>query len=210
MIRLWRFPHSTNAERVAIALAHKGLPVESVVVDPADRSDVIRVSGQPLVPVIEDGPRVVFDSPVILRYLEERHPDPPLWPRDPARRAEVDVFVEWFNKVWKRPPNDIDAEMGKPSPDAAQIEAWGRWMTEAMDLFEGLLTGRDYLMGDRLTAADVTAWPFLKYALDGAERMRLEGDTERFHEILVRWMPLTDRHRRLADWIRRLEGLPKV
>jgi glutathione S-transferase len=210
VIRLWRFPHSTNAERVAIALAHKGLPVESVAVDPADRSEVIRVSGQPLVPVIQDGDRIVFDSPVILRYLEERHPEPPLWPREPARRAEVDVFVEWFNKVWKRPPNDIEAELGKPAPDRAQIDAWGRWMTGALDLFEALLTGRDYLMGDRLTAADVIAWPFLKYALGGRDRMAREGDTELFHEILVRWMPLTDGHRRLADWIRRLESLPKA
>jgi glutathione S-transferase len=122
----------------------------------------------------------------------------------------VDVFVDWFNKVWKRPPNDIDAEMDGAAPDWSRIEEWGGWMTGALDLFEALLTGRDYLMGDRLTAADVIAWPFLKYALGGRERMEREGDTERFHEILVRWMPLSDRHGRLTDWIRRLETLPRV
>ena len=51
MIRVWRIPFSTNVERVALALAHKGLAVEWVGVDPADRRrSVVAVSGQPLVP----------------------------------------------------------------------------------------------------------------------------------------------------------------
>src|SRR5918995_647977 len=82
VIRLWRAPWSTNVERVALALAYKQLEVESVMIDYADRSPVIEVSGQALVPVIEDGGTVVADSTAILRHLEERYPDPPLFPRD--------------------------------------------------------------------------------------------------------------------------------
>ena len=82
---------------MALALAHKGLEAESVVIDYSDRSPVERVSGQPLVPVIEDGGEVVADSVRILEWLERRHPEPPLFPADPARRAETDVFIEWFN-----------------------------------------------------------------------------------------------------------------
>jgi glutathione S-transferase len=96
LIRLYRAPWSTNVERVALALAHKGLEVESVVIDYSDRSPVERVSGQPLVPVIDADGEVVADSSRILRWLEERHPDPPLFPADPARRAEMGVFIEWF------------------------------------------------------------------------------------------------------------------
>ena len=40
MLRLYRIPHSTNVERIALALAHKGLEAESVWVDPADRREV--------------------------------------------------------------------------------------------------------------------------------------------------------------------------
>ena len=54
-LRLYRFPFSTNVERVALALAHKGLEVESVWVNPADRREVVRISGQELVPVLVDG-----------------------------------------------------------------------------------------------------------------------------------------------------------
>src|SRR5438105_2424187 len=52
MLRLYRIPHSTNVERVALALAHKGLEAESVWVDSADRAPVRKVSKQTLVPVL--------------------------------------------------------------------------------------------------------------------------------------------------------------
>ena len=161
MIRLYRFQFSTNAERVELALAHKGLAVESVQVDPKDRSEVRRVSGQDLVPVIVDNGKVVFDSMEIVRYLEERYPDKPLYPADAARRAEMLIFIDWFNRVWKRPPNEIEAEMGKASPDPARIARLGRAMTGALELFEEMLAGRDHLMGD-FSAADCCAFPFVK------------------------------------------------
>lgn len=132
MIRLYRFPLSTNVERVALALAHKGLRVESVVIDPDDRTLVRRVSGQGLVPVIEDGCRVVHDSMEIVRYLEEKYPEKPLYPREPGRRAEVLIFIDWFNRVWKRPPNEIEAEMGSPNQDEARIARLGKAMAEAL------------------------------------------------------------------------------
>ena len=121
MLRLYRFPFSTNVERVALALAHKGLDVDSVWVDPADRSEVVRISGQELVPVLVDGDRVVADSTAILQHLEEGFPERPLYPADPARRAEIRVFVDWFNQVWKRPPNLIVAEEAKEQPDRGRI-----------------------------------------------------------------------------------------
>ena len=77
-MRVYRIPFSTNVERVALALAHKGLPAEWVDVDPGDRSPVERVSGQPLVPVLDDDGKIVVDSMEIVRHLEERWPDPPL------------------------------------------------------------------------------------------------------------------------------------
>src|SRR5205814_1874048 len=113
VLGLYRIPHSTNVERVALALAHKGLEVESAWIDPADRSAVRKVSGQALVPVLVDGDEVVSDSTRILEHLEERHPHRPLYPEDQASRAEMEVFVDWFNRVWKVPPNAIAAELGK-------------------------------------------------------------------------------------------------
>ena len=204
MIRLFRAPFSTNVERVALALAHKGLEVESVVIDYADRSPVIEVSGQPLVPVIVDDGRVVANSTPILRYLEETRPDPPLFPRDRARRAEMDVFLEWFNEVWKAPPNAIEAELENPEPDCERIAALCGRMGAWLGLFEAMLDGRDYLFGE-FSAADCAAFPFLKYA-----RFRDPPDDELFHLILEEHQRLDDAHPRLAAWIDRVNERPRA
>jgi glutathione S-transferase len=203
--RLYRIPFSTNVERVALALAHKGVEVEYVDVPADDRSEVVRVSGQELVPVLVDGDRVLFDSPLVLAYVEERFPEPPLYPADPARRAEVQVFLDWFNQLWKRPPNLIAAEELKPEPDRGRIAELSRRIADALPVFESLLAGRDYLFGGELTVADVTAFPFLKYAV-----LWEEGDDERFHEILRETMQLDGRYPRLEAWIHRIDALPRA
>jgi glutathione S-transferase len=203
-VRIYRIPFSTNVERVALACAYKGVEVEWVDVDPADRSEVERVSGQRLVPVLVSGETVLFDSPVILEWLEAQVPDPPLYPREPARRAEVEIFLQWFNRLWKRPPNEIDAEEAKPAPDTQLIEKLGEEMRRAIPLFERLLDGREYLFGD-FGVADVTAFPFLKYAVFGLP----EGDDERFHAILVEHQPL-DKTSPLRAWAERVEARPRA
>ena len=89
-----------------------------MVISYADRSPVVEVSGQGLVPVIVDDAEVVADSTRILRYLDKRYPEPPLFPSDPSRRAKVDIFLEWFNEVWKRATNAMERELDpKAVPD---------------------------------------------------------------------------------------------
>lgn len=206
MIRLFGFPLSLNTERVALALAHKGLPTEVVVVDPADRSPVRRVSGQDLVPVIEEDGVVVHDSTEILRYLEQHHPELHLFPHERSRREEMEVFLDWFNGVWKRPPNLIFMEEEKAAPDPERITTWGRGMERSLDRFEALLSGRAYLMGDDFSAADCAAWPFLRYAV-----WREAEDPWRFHHILMEHLEARpDRHPALMEWIGRLAERPRV
>ena len=129
MPTLYRARFSTNVERVALAFAHKGLSAESVWIEYSDRSEVERVSGQDLVPVlVEDDGTVLVESMKIVRHLDRRHPERPLYPADPARREEMLVFIDWFNLVWKGRPNAIEAELGKSAPDAAEIERQSRLM----------------------------------------------------------------------------------
>jgi len=205
VLRLYRFPFSTNVERVALALAHKGLEVESVWVDPADRSEVVGISGQELVPVLVDGERFVADSTTILEYVEERFPERPLYPADRARRAELRLFVDWFNQVWKRPPNLIVAEEGKAEPDRERIAELEGMIAGALPLFDDLLAGRHFLFGDELSVADVAAFPFLKYAV-----LWEDGDPDRFHEVLRDAQRLDGRFPRLEAWIGRIDALPRA
>jgi glutathione S-transferase len=205
MLRLYRAPFSTNVERVALALAHKGLEVESVVISYEDRSPVVEASGQGLVPVLVDGDEVIPDSIRILRHLEDRWPDPPLFPRDAARRAELDVFLDWFNEVWKVAPNAIEAELERDRPDDARVAAQSARMRASLNRFETLLDGRDHLFGDDFSAADCAAFPFLKYA-----KLRDPEDDELFHRILEDNLRLDGGYPRLSAWIDRVNERPRA
>ena len=201
-VRLYRAEWSTNCERVGLALAHKGIEAQSVLIEYSNRGPVEAISGQGLVPVIEDAGEVIHDSVAIMRHLDRRTPDPPLFPAESSRRARVEVFVEWFERVYKAAPNGIEAELEKDTPDGELIERLGAEMTARLEVFEGLLNGDDYLLGP-LGVGDFLAYPFLKYALE-----RDPADTEPFHLILEEHQPLGDSHPNLVAWIERVGALP--
>jgi len=205
MLMLYRAPFSTNVERVALALAFKELEVESVVISYDDRSPVVKVSGQGLVPVLVDGDEVIPDSIRILRYLEEKWPDPPLFPRETARRAELAVFLDWFNEVWKLDPNMIEGELEGDDPDEERVALGAARMRASRDRFEAMLDGRDHLFGDDFSAADCAAFPFLKYG-----KRRDPDDDELFHRILEDNLRLEDSHPRLSAWIERVNERPRA
>jgi len=207
MMRIYTIEASTNVERVALALAHKGFTVDRVQVPYEDRTEVRRVSGQDLVPVLVDGDRVLCDSMEIVRYLEERYPEKPrLYPSDPARKAEVLVFIDWFNRVWKRPPNEITTELEKPTGavDRDRVAQLGKAMRDYLDLFEQMLIGREYLMGE-YGAADMAAFPFLKYAT-----LHPVNDPYLFHKVLVDTQQPGNDHARLVAWIARVDKRPRA
>ena len=205
MLRVHRIPFSTNVERVALAAGHKGLEVEWVDHDPGDRSRIRRLSGQDLVPILEIDGEVVVDSMRIVERIESLVPAPPLYPPQAAARARVEIFVEWFNEVWKGPPNAIEAELRSEEPDRGRVEELGQRMRSWLRVFEQLLAGDDYLFGPELGAADVCAFPFLKYA-----ELRDPEDTELFHRILEEHQPLGGSYPRLRAWIARVDAHPRA
>ena len=88
MLTLYDADRCPYCARVRIVLAEKGLEHETVVVDLDDRPAWI-YEKNPLgkVPVLEEDAFVLPESVVINEYLEERYPEPALWPADPAERA---------------------------------------------------------------------------------------------------------------------------
>jgi glutathione S-transferase len=200
-VRLYRAEWSTNCERVGLALAFKGIEAQSVLIEYSNRGPVESISGQGLVPVIEDAGEVINDSVAIIRHLERRTPEPALFPADPAARAGVDVFIEWFERVYKYGPNEIEAELAAAQPDRERIAALSAEMRDRLDLFDRLLAGRHHLFGE-FGAADCIAYPFLKYAAG-----RDPADDELFHLILDEHQPL-DGHPRLREWIERISARP--
>jgi maleylpyruvate isomerase len=205
VLRVHRIPFSTNVERVALAAAHKGLQVEWVDHDPADRSAIRALSGQDLVPVAEIDGEVVVDSMAIVDRLEELAPEPSLYPADASARAAAEAFVTWFDVVWKAPPNELADLIDARRADPDRVAELGGLLQMRLDVFEHRLAGGDFLFGDALTVADVCAFPFVKYAL-----LHDPDDTETFHRVLAEHQDLGEDHPRLRAWIERVDALPRA
>ena len=204
-MRLWQIPFSTNVERVALALAHKGLEAEPVLLDPADRSAVVELTGQDLVPVLEHDGELFWDSPRILAHLESAFPEPPLLPAERSRRQEILVFCDWFNRVWKAAPNRLaDLQSGVAGASGFEPDLAAE-LRGSLEIFEDLLDGRDFLFGSKMTLADVTAFPFLKYGW-----VHDPDDDEPFHNVLAEHLALDPKHVGLRIWVERMDELPRA
>lgn len=190
-MRAWRIPYSTNCERVSIAAALTGVAVEWTDVDVYDRSVVEELSGQKGVPIAElDGAIVAGSLAIVARIA------PQLWPADARLRAEVDVFLEWFDRVWQHPLGVL----WRDQDDGRKARAGAR-LARSLDRFEALLE-QDHLFGE-LTVADVAAYPFLKYATD-----ENPADDYDIHDVMRRHLSVEGRPR-LAAWLLRMSTLAR-
>jgi RNA polymerase-associated protein len=94
MLTLYDAPRCPYCARARIALAEKGLEYEVLEVDLNDRPAwIYEKNSTGRVPVIEEDAWVLPESSVILEYLDERYPEPPLLPADPADRARARVWI---------------------------------------------------------------------------------------------------------------------
>jgi len=160
-MKLYSGPVSMFGAKAEIAVLEKGIdcPREFVPFSIATLYEprhpvVARVNPKAQVPVLIDGDLELYDSTQIFEYLEDVHPEPPLWPREPrararARLAELESDEVFFpNVVTLMPRARVLA--GDDGVRAAQ-EAIARFYEAANDR----LAGRDYLAGDAFTYADI-------------------------------------------------------
>ncbi|MGO4735010.1 glutathione S-transferase family protein [Bosea sp. 2KB_26] len=168
MITLYSGPLSLFSRKVEIALREKGLAFERIMVpfnqvtgyDPR-HPEVLALNPKRQVPVMNDEGLVLYDSTVILEYLDEAYPLPPLLPRNPAARARAlldelfadEILFAALRPLMHRnePPTSDRNKRAAQETDALIAEA------ELERLYCGLnerLTGRDYF-GEALSVADI-------------------------------------------------------
>jgi RNA polymerase-associated protein len=132
---------------VRIVLAEKGIPHELVAVSLDERPAFIIELNPPRgrVPVLEEDSFVLPESPVINEYLEERYPDPPLLPADPADRALARLLIYRFDELLGNPYYDLYFDRPGASPErlSAALEALDRRLAESP-----YLAGREYSLAD--------------------------------------------------------------
>src|SRR5215207_6967331 len=99
MIKLYDFPMSPRARKVRIALAEKGLPCEKVTVDitkgEQKKPEFLAVNPNGKVPALQDNGTNLYESSIIMEYLNDKYPNPPLLPTDPGQRARARVLLHY-------------------------------------------------------------------------------------------------------------------
>jgi len=156
-IVIYGFETSNNL-KVRVALEHKGIDYEFRTIDPADRSEVVRVSGQFLTPVMVDGPTVLFDSAAILRYLDANFPHTPkLFGRDRGEQWQIEDWERFGRGALAEPMMRIvHARVAGQAVDDEMRAAAARDLEAALGKLARRLAGRTWLVGETMSAADVT------------------------------------------------------
>lgn len=181
MITLYDADRCPFCARVRIALAEKGIEYETVEIDLSDRPGWI-YEKNPLgkVPVLEEGAFLLPESAVINEYLEERYPEPPLWPADPGERSLARLLVFRFDEL-SRPYYALRRE-----EEGARLR-----LDAALARLDAVLAAQPFVTGREFGLADIAYVPWILRARD-----RMEVALDRFPAV--------------ESWVERLAGRPSI
>jgi glutathione S-transferase len=187
MRKLWGRLNSVNVQKAVWALDEAGLEFErieaggahGIVQDPAYRA----LNPNGLVPTLEEGGFVLWESNAILRYVAAASPALAL-PEDPRERAHVDQWIDWQATSFTPAMRDAFWQLFRsPQPDRALTAASLTKSETQAAILDAHLDGRDYAVGDRFGIADIAlgcaAHRWLNLPAERAERHNLRRWYER-------------------------------
>jgi glutathione S-transferase len=160
-MKLYQVNGCPFAHRARIVLEEKKLPYEVTYFERQNRpAELAAISPDARSPTLLDdgGETRVWDSLVVIEYLEERYPDVPLMPKDAAGRARVRLLMHDVDaKVVPAMGPVVGELVHKPagSRDESKVQAGLAQFREALAPWQARLEGQTFLMGDVLTLADI-------------------------------------------------------
>ena len=168
MLKLWGRNNSVNVQKAIWCLEELKLPYEridagmqyGVVNEPQYR----RMNPNGLVPVIEDGGTVLWESNAIVRYLSAKHGAGTLWPNDPRQRADSDRWMDWATSTVAPALTPVFWGLIRTPPEKrnmATIEANAEKVAQAFQVLDQSLAGRDYVCGKSFTMGDIPLGTFV-------------------------------------------------
>jgi maleylpyruvate isomerase len=171
-MKLHGYFRSSASYRVRIALNLKGLGAEHLphhLRKGEQRApSYLAINPQGLVPALQDGEAVITQSLAIIEWLEETHPNPPLLPKDPLRRALVRAFAQVLACDTHPVQNlKVLARLRELGLAEEQVTGWAAWANrEGLSACEALIAGETgpFCFGDTPTIADLCLVPQLANA----------------------------------------------
>lgn len=143
------------AHRVRFVLEEKAMEYQVVDVDFADKpDDLLELNPYGEVPTLVDRDLSVMESFLIIEYLDERFPHPPLIPVDPISRARVRVGLTQMDRDWFNP-------LFRPGHSAEEQQQAKDALRRSLAQLSTLFSQQRYLFGDELSIADCALAPLL-------------------------------------------------
>jgi glutathione S-transferase len=144
-------------QRAVIALTEKGVAFERVDIDLANKPDwFLAISPLGKTPVLQVGNSAIFESAVILEYLEETEPKP-LHPANPLSRAEHRAWIEFGSTVL----NDIAGFYA--APDEATFQAKVSQLEQRFARLEARVAAAPWFDGENFSLVDAVFGPVFRY-----------------------------------------------
>lgn len=149
---------SQYSHRVRIVLAEKGVTVETIDVDPDNKpEDLASLNPYNSLPTLVDRDLVLYEANIMMEYLDERFPHPPLFPVYPVARAQSRLWMFRIQRDWC---SLVDFLMeGKGS--AAEQEKARKELRESLTSIAPIFTEKPFFMSDEFTIVDCCVMPIL-------------------------------------------------
>ncbi|MRW93440.1 glutathione S-transferase family protein [Duganella sp. FT80W] len=171
-MRLYHHPASSSSRRVTLAALHMGTPLELTEVNlmsQEDRRRLVLLNPNNKVPVLQDGDFTLWESCAIMQYLADRTHGQTLYPDNILIRADINRWMLWTAQHFAPPLGVIVYERiwkgltGNGGPDEQAIARAGQQVAQFAAVLEQHLAGRDWIVGEQLTLADLAIAPSLTY-----------------------------------------------
>lgn len=170
MRQLYHMPISPACRKVRLALTEKNLDFELVEErDWERRREFLMLNPAGEVPVlVEDGVEPISGATAIVEYLEETSTEMKLMPSDPHARAEMRRLIDWFDRKFAVEVSDglifekvtrrfLSSAEGGGAPDMVVVRAALHNLRYHLDYICFLMEERNWLAGEEMTLADLTA-----------------------------------------------------
>lgn len=122
VMTLFTSPDDMRSHQTRIVLAEKGVAVDYVLVEDEIPQDLADLNPYNSVPTLVDRELVLFESRIIMEYLDERFPHPPLLPIYPVARSQARLMMYRINKEWFSLANKIMADPDSEAAETAREE----------------------------------------------------------------------------------------
>jgi stringent starvation protein A len=164
---LFSAPDEPASHRTRIVLAEKDVEIEIVSVTPGRfPEDLLDLNPDHSLPTLVDRDLVLYDSRIIIEYLDERFPHPPLMPVDPVSRAQFRLALHRIERDWYGLAKQLD----KLGPDAADAPRLRGELRDLIVQTVDFVRTKPYFVSDEISLVDVTIAPILwrlpRYRID--------------------------------------------